>query len=673
MGRERGRLRGTGRRGTAAGLIAVLFVAAAPSLPFAASGEGPAEGTPPVEAPPAVEPPPAEPPPPVEAPPPVEPAPPVEPVVPVEPTPPAEPVAPVEPPPAEPVAPVEPPPAEPAPAVPPAPAEPAPPAPAEPVAPPAPAEPPEARGLESFGAAGLGVPDPPAPRPDPADDPAPALTGPVDEDTAIIAAPAPDLARPLESQTQPRSVMGNPAFAELSPRERAEAKAEARREIRLRSLVSEVAGATDARPAPAAAGTETAGPAPIASAAEAASAAPPAAAAAPAAPAAEEAGDRGRPQIDKDRGAIPLVPVFINALSESVAFMPPVVWLALGGLGLLALALFAFAMVRDRHARRLERERSALLEDLQTLEGAVLPELPERLGGLALSVTSRPAVGPGVGGDFHDAFVLSRDRVAVIVGDVAGPSRQALADAQLVRHAVRAYLEAGLDPRSALAMTGAVVEEREERLFATVIVAVHDRRQGTLTFASAGHEPPILVTTHGASLPPVPGWSPPLGTGLDTGRRQTQLPFPKGAALCLITDGVTEARSHGERMGSSRIIQWLAALGPGAMAPDVVARLHAEADGAQDDVTVCVMRALTSPGHDVPRIEEAVVEGGDPTYLVRFLRDCGLPLADAEEAGEALAAAPDGARMIASVEIRGGRAIVELAPLRGGTGAELVV
>jgi hypothetical protein len=85
-----------------------------------------------------------------------------------------------------------------------------------------------------------------------------------------------------------------------------------------------------------------------------------------------------------------------------------------------------------------------------------------------------------------------------------------------------------------------------------------------------------------------------------------------------------------------------------------------------------VERALTPAARDVPRIEEAIVEGGDPTYLVRFLRDCGLPLEDAEEAGAALAAAPDGTRMVASVEIRGGRAVVELAPLRGAATTEFV-
>jgi serine phosphatase RsbU (regulator of sigma subunit) len=366
-------------------------------------------------------------------------------------------------------------------------------------------------------------------------------------------------------------------------------------------------------------------------------------------------------------GLFHFVPIVLRAIGGTIAVIPAGVWFAMAALAAFALLMLALALLRDRRARALARERAGLIADLEALEGAVVPTLPNAMGGIALSVGTAKALGPASGGDFHDAFSLSRDRIAVIIGDVAGQGRQALADAQLVRHAVRAYLEAGLDPRAAIAMTGAVVDERDEPLFASVLVAVHDRRDGTLTFASAGHEPPVLVTEHGAGLPPVTGWSPPLGTGLETGRRQTSIPLPEGQAVCLVTDGVTEARSEGERVGVSRLIKWLSALGPTALAADLVDRLRTETDSTEDDVTICMLRALSPAQAGAPRVEEAVVEGGDPTYLVRFLRDCGLPADDAEEAGAALAAAPDGTRMVASVEIRGGRAVVELAPLRGGS------
>lgn len=394
--------------------------------------------------------------------------------------------------------------------------------------------------------------------------------------------------------------------------------------------------------------------------------------AAPAVPAARpKPAARRTPAVKRSAPTKPemrVLPIVLDRLARTASVVPGAVWGAFGGLAALAVLMLALALLRDRRARVLTRERDDLLADIEALESAVVPVLPEVLGGLALSVSSAPAAKPMSGGDFHDAFALSRDRAAVILGDVAGHGRQALADAQLVRHAVRAYLEAGLDPRAALAMTGTVVEEREEPLFASVVVAVHDRRDGTVTFAAAGHEPPIIVTESGAALPPVAGWSPPLGTGLETGRRQTSMPLPEGAAVCLVTDGVTEARSAGERLGVSRVIRWLSALGPGAMSSELVTRLREEADAPDDDATICMLRALTPASSTAPRIEEAVVEGGDATYLVRFLRDCGLPVADAEEAGEALAAMPDGTRIIASVEIRGGRAVVELAPLGSSAG-----
>ncbi|MEO6497066.1 MAG: PP2C family protein-serine/threonine phosphatase, partial [Solirubrobacteraceae bacterium] len=303
-------------------------------------------------------------------------------------------------------------------------------------------------------------------------------------------------------------------------------------------------------------------------------------------PGKQSAGDRGGEapkKADDADGVFQVAPIVFNALSESVAFVPAAVKWALGVLAALALALFAIAFARDRRARTLGRERVTLMADIEALGNAVSPALPEALGGLALSVTSSPASGPVTGGDFHDAFPLSQDRVAVLVGDVAGRGRKVLSDGQLVRHAVRAYLEAGLDPRAAIAMMGAVVDEREEPLFASVLVAVHDRRTGTLTFASAGHEPPVFVSEHGAALPPVSGWSPPLGAGLETGRRQTAIPLPEGTAVCLLTDGVTEARAEGERIGISRVIKWLSALGPGAMSSDVVERLRSEAE-PEDDV-----------------------------------------------------------------------------------------
>lgn len=298
---------------------------------------------------------------------------------------------------------------------------------------------------------------------------------------------------------------------------------------------------------------------------------------------------------------------------------------ALAVLALLVLALGANAIVAAARTRRLERQRERLMEDIGLLQAALLPAVPARLGALLTTVAYRPADGPAAGGDFYDAFALPDGCVGLLLGDVSGHGRQALAKTTLVRFTVRAHLEAGLSPREALAISGRSLDGRLSDDFATVIAAIHDPVEGTLTYASAGHPPPIVVGPS-RHRPITVSSAPPIGVGFPTGQRQTVLPMPEGASVMIYSDGLLEARVEGVPLGAERLGEWLAEFGPGATAKQMLDRVVEHADRVPDDLAAVVLHAApgaTAPAARIEQVKLDVLDVDGPD-LEAFLSAAGV-------------------------------------------------
>jgi hypothetical protein len=256
------------------------------------------------------------------------------------------------------------------------------------------------------------------------------------------------------------------------------------------------------------------------------------------------------------------------------------------------------------------------------------------MGGLSTSVAYRPAEGLAAGGDFYDAFALPGGRVGLLLGDVSGHGREALAKTALVRFTVRAHLEAGMSPREALSIAGRSLDGRLGDDFATVVAAIHDPRQGTLTYSSAGHPPPLVVGPP-AHDPLTAASAPPVDVGFPTGQRQTVLPMPEGTTVALYSDGLLEARVDGEAIGHERLTQWLAELGPDGTAKDLVDAVVERADRVRDDLAAVVLHA--APGADAPatRVEQLkldVLDADGPDHD-SFLQAAGVGRAERRAAG----------------------------------------
>jgi serine phosphatase RsbU (regulator of sigma subunit) len=366
----------------------------------------------------------------------------------------------------------------------------------------------------------------------------------------------------------------------------------------------------------------------------------------------------------KESATQAILPPVVRTITRIVSVVPLPLRILIGALVALAIGLAVRSRVAARRNRRLEQQRSALLEDVGLLQAALLPGTPQRLGTVGTSTAYRPAGGPAAGGDFYDLFALEDGRLAAIVGDVSGHGRQALPHTALTRFTLRAYLEAGFSPRDALATAGTALERQLGDSFATVAIATYQPRDRTLTYACAGHPHPIvlgsqpLATVSAAS-------APPIGAGMRTGTRQTVIGLPGGARVCLHTDGVTDARIGSELYGVDRLTRELANLGPQAGAPELLDRVAAHTDAQPDDMAACLLEV--PGGERAPRVlrEELQLDAEQArgARAGQFLLACGVPQ-------ERVAGILDAAREEA---LRTGGALLEVQPAHDAGAPQVTV
>ncbi len=339
---------------------------------------------------------------------------------------------------------------------------------------------------------------------------------------------------------------------------------------------------------------------------------------------------RARPNEAKDTKNGPPI---IRAVPQFVNQVPAALKFALAVTGVLSVLLGFGALVTMLRNRALDRQRRDLLQEVGLLQSALLPPVPDRVGGLRTSVAYRPADGPGAGGDFYDVLPLPGGRVGFILGDVSGHGRGALARTAFMRYTLRAYLEAGLEPRVALQVAGRVIDENLGGDFATVLLAVHDPETGSLTYATAGHPAPLVVGPQ-PHEPVTAGSSPPIGVGVRTGLRQTTVPLVSGSVAAMFTDGLLEARTEGGLLGRERLAELLEELGDDATARGLVASVSSVARVMSDDIAAVVVQPTNAATAGLFRTEqlELTARELDTDVAERFLEACGVAPAELEAA-----------------------------------------
>lgn len=227
-----------------------------------------------------------------------------------------------------------------------------------------------------------------------------------------------------------------------------------------------------------------------------------------------------------------------------------------------------------------------------TLQRSLLPAGLPRLPGIELAARYLPGTGGrDVGGDFYIAHPLEDGRLLLVIGDVMGHGAQAAARMGQLRAVLAAYAYEGDPPDRVLAHLSVRAPALLDLPMATVLAAVFDPEERRLTFALAGHLPPLVLVAGQAPyfIAAQPG--PPLGTEHGDYARQVAT-LPPDATLVFYTDGLIEQRDRPIDAGMEQLRQTLVGvdLPPDGIADHVLQALGRE-HGAEDDIALLVMRA----------------------------------------------------------------------------------
>ncbi|AEV83760.1 magnesium/manganese-dependent protein phosphatase [Actinoplanes sp. SE50] len=227
-----------------------------------------------------------------------------------------------------------------------------------------------------------------------------------------------------------------------------------------------------------------------------------------------------------------------------------------------------------------------------------IPDEPIELPGLKAAVRYLPAGQETmVGGDWFHAAALRDGSVLLAVGDVAGHGTQAASNMAQLRHALRALTVVDSDPATLLGHLNRLTCELESEtpeLAATAVIARFDPHRFRLTWAQAGHPPPLLCRGGRTEALHRPA-GPMLGVLEDARYASTVIDFRPGDVLLLYTDGLVEHRGQSLDTGLNAVIHTVddavraAPLQPLA---ELVGRLRR----ANPDDDTCILAARPSTG-----------------------------------------------------------------------------
>src|SRR5579884_3619434 len=249
-------------------------------------------------------------------------------------------------------------------------------------------------------------------------------------------------------------------------------------------------------------------------------------------------------------------------------------------------------LIREQQAEMRERGRMENeLQVAQMIQKNFLPQSVPQTPGWLIAADYRPA--RAVGGDFYDFIELDGGALGLVIGDVTDKGIPAAMVMAATKSLLRASAQRIVDPGAVLGrVNDQLCPEIPENMFVTCFYGVLDPVTGSLRYANAGHNLPIVEADGATSELRATGM--PLGLMPEMSYEECQTTLAPGARVLLYSDGLVEAHSaEREMFGTTRAAELLSGA---SAAEEILARqlraldeFTGQAEEQEDDITLVAL------------------------------------------------------------------------------------